>query len=111
MSFWDWIFGKGKDVNRDGPAHSSDRHGFWRDLWKLQKRLRIDQEHSGSVDIYDHFGCHPYNDNDVKRERRDVARPALSVIAATSLDQEASKHARLLLTAFNAADAAQGWRG
>lgn len=110
MSFWDWIFGRGKHVPRKGPAHSSDRHGFWRDLWKLRKALDIDPEHSGSVDIYDHFGCAPYNDNDVKRERRDVARPILLTALIADEDSDLREHARLLLAGFNEADGAKRWR-
>lgn len=103
MSFWDWVFGLGKRVPRKGPAHSSDRHGFWKDLWKLRKSLGIEPEHSGSVDIYDHFGCAPYNDNPTKRERRDNARWALYALSN-------KPEARQLLKAFDEADKAKGWK-
>jgi hypothetical protein len=104
MNLWDWIFGRGKYVPRDGTAHSSDRYGFWKDIWKLRKFLNLDIEHSGSVDIYDHFGCAPYNDNEIKQERRRSYRPLLQVLAATSSDDELRQHARLLLDAFDVAD-------
>jgi hypothetical protein len=108
MSVWDKIFGKGEDHPRDGPAHSSDRHGFWKDLWKLRKSFEANIEHSGSVDIYDHFGTVPYNDNHVKQERRDVARPILLGISKVSKDDELKAQITALLAAFEAADLAQG---
>jgi hypothetical protein len=109
MSFWDWIFGRGRHVPRRGPAHSSDRHGFWRDLWQLRRKLNIDPEHSGSVDVYDHFGCAPWNDNDVKRERRDRWRPLLQILRSAR-DEELAEHAEKLLEAFEVADEAKLWR-
>lgn len=109
MSLWDWLFGRGKHVPRRGPAHSSDRAGIFKDLWKVRKLLNIDPAHSGSVDIYDHFGCAPYNDNDVKRERRDAYRFVLAPLRA--LDGRLGKEVRALLAAFDEADAAKRWRG
>ena len=103
MNFWDWIFGRGKDEDRKGPAHSSDRHGFWKDLWKLRKFLDLDIDHSGSVDIYDHFGCAPWNDNETKRERRKQWRPVLRTLASHQ-SPDVHIHALQLLVAFDEAD-------
>ena len=116
MSFWNripipwdsipsWIFGRGWHVPRAGTAHSSDRHGFWKELWRLRKALDIDVEHSGSVDIFDHFGCAPYNDNEVKQARRQQARPILLSISEAASESELARHAILLLAAFDVADA------
>lgn len=104
MSLWDWLFGKGEHKRRKGPAHSSDRHGFWKDLWQVRRVLRIDPDHSGSVDIYDHFGCPPYNDNEVKRQRRGDARPVLLAAFAITPDDELRQHVQSLLSAFQRAD-------
>jgi hypothetical protein len=85
----------------------SDRHGFWKDLYRLRPALNIDEGPSGSQDIYDHFGCAPYNDNDVKRERRDRARLVLGFIDRAHPSRGSADN---LLDAFDEADRAKRWR-
>ena len=80
------------------------RSGIFALIWRVRLWLRSfgadpNPAHHGSDNLRDWFGLAPYNDNDVKRERRDGARFLLLMLGHQDLIAE-----------FDQADAAKGWR-
>ena len=78
--------------------------GIFKLIQAVRKWIGHRPDHHGSDNWYDFFGCFPYNDNNVKRERRDLGGPTVLLLSLFS------KKADNLSLAILLADKERRWK-